>query len=140
MLKKGVLFAILVGALCSGGPIQAQDNLSQSSLDWREMFPGVSFAPAYGDWEREKHGKFVRIIPGTEIPMHTHSNGYRAVIISGRMANLHLGGERAELAPGDYFFMASGRPHAHECLSEEPCFFYTYGDEPWDIAIHNLRE
>jgi anti-sigma factor ChrR (cupin superfamily) len=140
MLNKGVLSAILVGTLCSGDPIQAQDNLSQSSLDWREMFPGVSFAPAYGNWEREKHGKFVRIIPGTEIPMHTHSNSYRAVVVSGRMTNLYPRGERVALAPGDFFFLAPSRPHTHECLSEAPCLFYTYGDEPWDIALHDAGE
>lgn len=124
-------------AVSVGSAAYAQDVgiLPRSALEWREMFPGVSFAPAYGDWEQGAHGKYVRIEPATQVPMHTHSNGYRAVMISGRLANVYEGGRRAELSAGDSFHMAGGRPHAHECLSEEPCFFYTYGDARWDVEV-----
>jgi quercetin dioxygenase-like cupin family protein len=98
------------------------------------MFPGVEFAPAYGDWEKEAHGKFVRFAPGGMAPMHTHTNAYHAVMISGQMANLYDEG-RSNVGPGDYWFVAARRPHGHECVSAEPCFFYTYGDALWDIQL-----
>ena len=130
--------AAAVLAVTAGAAAYAQGSgiLVKNALQWREMFPGVSFAPAYGDWEKEAHGKYVQISRTAKVPLHTHGNGYRAVVISGRMANLYEGGERVELAPGDHFHMAAKRPHAHECLSEEPCFFYTHSDGSWDIALH----
>ena len=124
-------------ALSVGAAAYAQggDTLAQNALEWREMVPGVSFAPAYGDWEKGAHGKYVRIARTAQVPLHTHGNGYRAVMISGRMANLYEGGQRVEISAGDSFHMAAKRPHSHECLSEEPCFFYTHSEGLWDLEV-----
>lgn len=136
-MRRSWTIGIALAALAAGGAAAKDaDRMAASDLQWREMFPGVTFAPAYGDWEKGSHAKFVRIAKGAVVPLHTHSNGYHAVVISGRMANLFEGGARQEVAAGDYFRMDAKRPHAHDCLTEEPCFFYTYGDGLWDIAVH----
>ena len=122
--------ALAIGAAAYA---QSSDRLARGDLQWREIVPGASFAAAYGDWEKEGHGKFVRIAREAQIPLHVHTNDYHAVMVSGRMRNILDAGTRVELAPGDYFYMASKRPHAHECLTDEPCLFYTYGDGSWDI-------
>lgn len=125
-----VVFSIGAAAFAQGG-----DSIARSELQWREIVPGASFAAAYGDWEKGAHGKYVQIVKGAQIPLHVHSNEYRAVMVSGRMANVLDAGTRVEIAPGDFFHMAAKRPHSHECLTEEPCFFYTYGDGHWDIEV-----
>jgi beta-alanine degradation protein BauB len=137
MAKKWTLMAAAVAAaaLCTGGQAKAGDTIAVADLQWKEMFPGVKFALSYGDWEKGAHGKFVRIDHGTKVPLHLHSNDYHAVLISGRMANLFEGGQRTEVATGDYFYMAGKRPHAHECMTQDGCFFYTYGAEAWDIEL-----
>lgn len=122
-------------ALCAGAQAKAGDSIAVADLQWKEMFPGVKFAPSYGDWEKGAHGKFVRIDHGAKVPLHLHSNDYRAVLISGRMANLFEGDQRTEVGAGDYFYMAAKRAHAHECMTEDGCFFYTYGDGLWDIEV-----
>jgi quercetin dioxygenase-like cupin family protein len=124
--------AVSMGAAASA---QSADVVARGNLQWKEIVPGASFAPAYGDWEKGAHGKYVQIAKSAQIPLHIHSNDYHAVFVSGRMANLFEGGQRVEIAPGDYFYMAAKRPHAHECLTEEPCFFYTYGDGSWDLEV-----
>jgi quercetin dioxygenase-like cupin family protein len=121
-------------AAASPPAAQAPDRIPAAALEWQEMIPGVHFAPAHGDWEEGPHGKFVRFAPGTQVPMHTHTNGYRGVMISGQMANL-FEGAREEIGPGDYWLVAEKRPHGHECVSKDPCFFYTYGDSLWDIQL-----
>jgi beta-alanine degradation protein BauB len=113
---------------------KAPDRIPAAALEWQEMFPGVHFAPAYGDWEKGEHGKFVRFAPGIQVPMHTHTNSYHGVMISGQMANLYEGA-RDDIAPGDYWSVAGKRLHGHECVSQEPCFFYTYGDSLWDLQL-----
>lgn len=136
-LRKIIIAALAATAI--GTQAQAQevrsDTIGSADLQWKQMFPGVKFAPAYGDWEKGAHGKFVMIDYGAEVPLHLHSNDYHAVIVSGRMANLFAGGERVEIGPGDYFYMAAKRPHAHQCMSREGCVFYTYGDALWDIEV-----
>ena len=47
----------------------------------------VSFAPAYGDWAVEGHGKFVRFESGVEAPVHTHTNVDHGIVISGALTN-----------------------------------------------------
>lgn len=128
--------AATLAALVAGTAYaQAGGTIAMNDLQWREMFPGVSFAPAYGDWEAGAHGKYARIVHGTEVPLHTHSAGYHAVMVSGRMTNMFDGDARAEVGPGDYFTIQAGQLHAHDCVSEEPCLFYTHSDGLWDIAV-----
>lgn len=127
--------AAVVLSVCGAAYAQGADRLARGDLQWREIVPGASFAAAYGDWEKGAHGKFVRIVNSAQIPLHVHSNEYRAVMISGRMVNILDAGTRVEVAPGDYFHMAAKRPHSHQCLTEEPCLFYTYGDGHWDIEV-----
>jgi quercetin dioxygenase-like cupin family protein len=121
-------------ATAAAASAQAPDRVAAADLKWQEMFPGVEFAPAYGDWEKGAHGKYVRFAPGSQAPMHTHSGPYHAVMISGRLANLYAEG-RSEVGPGDYWFVAARRPHGHDCVSAEPCFFYTHSDAFWDIEL-----
>lgn len=133
--------AALLAAASVGVAAQAKngDRIATGDLEWKQMFPGVNFAPAYGDWETGAHGKYVRIDHRANVPMHIHSGDYYAVVISGRLANLYEGGERIELSPGDYFYMAEKRPHAHECLTAEGCVFYTHADALWDIEVVGAR-
>lgn len=121
--------------LATSAAAQAPETLGSPDLQWKEMIPGVSFAPAFGDWERGAHGKFVRIAPGGKVPPHTHSQPYHAVFVSGRLANSVNGAAAAEVRSGEYWHMAGGRVHAHECVSDEPCFFYTHSTGPWDVQL-----
>ena len=125
----------MAGSFGAAAWAQTADTVAKANLEWKEIVPGASFAAAYGDWEKGAHGKFVKIARGAEIPMHFHTNDYHAVIVSGQLVNLFDGGQKTETGPGDYFYMAAKRPHSHECLSEEGCIFYTYGDGLWDIEV-----
>ena len=116
---------------------QGTDRLAPAGLQWKEIVPGAHFGAAYGDWEKGAHGKYVRFVKGVQIPLHRHTNSYHAVAISGRIVNLFEGGRRVDIAPGDYFHMTGGRAHSHECLSDEGCLFYTYGDKLWDFVPYD---
>ena len=126
-----VSYLLVAAAAAAAAP----DSLASSELQWREMIPGVHFAPTYGDWEKQAHGKFVRLDPGARVPMHTHSGDYHAVVVSGRIANLYEGGKTVEVEQGDYWNVAAGLPHGHLCLSKEPCLAYTHSDGLWDLKL-----
>jgi len=136
-MRIGLIAAAAAAASGISGAAAASppSHLAAGSLEWRQMFPGVSFAPAYGDWEKGAHGKYVRIDAGAEVPMHIHSNAYHAVLISGEVVNLYEDSDDITVDPGSYFYVAGKRPHGHRCKSSEPCFFYTYGDGLWDVTV-----
>ena len=134
--------AAIAAASLPGSTVSAQigDRLSPTSVQWKEIVPGAHFGAAYGNWEKGAHGKYVRFVKGVQIPMHRHTNEYHAVAISGRVVNLFEGGTKVEMAPGDYFHMAAGRAHSHECLSDEGCLFYTYGTQLWDFVPYEAAK
>jgi hypothetical protein len=138
-MSKASIAAALGSVLLIGTSAMAQgtDRLPVSGLKWREMIPKiVSFAPAYGDWEKGAHGKFARVEPGATVPMHSHRLAYHGVLLSGRLTNLlDSGPTRVELVPGDYWYMAANRAHGHVCTSAEPCLVYTHSDGAWDLTL-----
>jgi quercetin dioxygenase-like cupin family protein len=100
------------------------------------MAPGSQFAPTYGDWEKEAHGKLIRLAPGLDVPFHSHTNSYHGVMVSGRMTNIYKDGTSTLMGSGDYWEMPAAIPHAHKCISEEPCLLYTHMPGAWDyIAV-----
>lgn len=127
--------AMLVASVPLGNALaQGGDRVAPSAVQWKEIVPGVHFGAVHGDWEKGAHGKYVRFAKGVQIPIHRHSNEYHALLLSGRVVNLFEGGRRVEISPGDYFYMAAGRAHSHECLSDGGCLLYAYGQERWDYV------
>lgn len=110
--------------------------LTRRDLEWTQMIPGVAFAPAYGDWQSGRHGKFVRFEPGASAPLHTHSSPYNGIVLEGRLSNPYAGKvEPAEMKAGTHWYVPAAAEHGNTCVSEQPCLLYTYGDAAWDIAV-----
>ena len=126
---------LFTGLLLLASNIAHPSNLTAGELEWHEIVPGAYFAAAYGDWKSQPHGKFVKFQPGMVVPLHTHTGAYDGVMISGKMVNVLDDGQRVDIEAGHYFQMAADRTHGHECVSEEPCFFYTHSDKAWDLQL-----
>lgn len=110
--------------------------VTEADLEWKEMFPGVSFAAVAGDWTAGKHAKLVRFDPGVRAPMHVHTNAYHGIVVQGTVTNPYAGdAEEVAMDPGTYWHVPGGAVHATACVSEEPCVFYTHGDAAWDIEV-----
>ena len=120
---------------------QAQDSTTPSlvlfdDLQWGEVIPGVAFANAYGDWQTEAHGKFVRIESGTSVALHTHTNPFHGVMLSGSLTNEYEGEvSPAGMGPGTYWYVPGDVPHINTCLSSEPCVFYTHLPGALDVTF-----
>lgn len=130
----------LVALLLAAGSVAAQEDepvvIVPDDAVWTEVVPGVSFGALFGDWQAERHGKLVRFDPGVMSPMHTHSAGFHAIVISGVVMNPHLGEEDPpRMGPGTYWSTPAGAVHATGCVSEEPCLLYAHMDAGWDIEI-----
>jgi quercetin dioxygenase-like cupin family protein/predicted ester cyclase len=131
---------VLITALLAAFPATAQPAdasvTAPDALAWAEIVPGLAFAPLYGDWQAEAHGKFVRFAGDLVSPMHTHTHPYHGVVVQGLVINPYDDdGDPEIMGPGTHFYVPGGTPHRTGCVSAEPCLFYTHGDAGWDLEM-----
>lgn len=92
---------------------------------FQDFFPGISVYPLYGTFEGPgPHAVIVRNDPSiAEEVAHTHTNGYWAVVVSGRLLHWELSEpDRGPiLTAGASWFQPGGVPHADVCLGPEVC-------------------
>jgi quercetin dioxygenase-like cupin family protein len=144
-MRNPILFlaAVMLGLFVAGGAVaqeiaretDAPAPIAQEDLEWVEIIPGVAFAAAYGRWTEGAHGKFVRFDPGVSAPMHRHNSAYRGVVVQGELTNPYPGEEVVVMRPGDFWRVPADMAHSNECVSDEPCVFFTYGEAAWDIEV-----
>lgn len=144
MKNRILLFAaVCIGPFVAGPAIgqevasaaDATALIAHEDLEWVEIIPGVEFAAVYGEWAEGAHAKFARIAPGMVIPLHTHTHAYHGVVVQGEFTNPYPGGEGVVMGPGDYWYVPGGMGHTNDCVSDEPCLIFTYGDALWDVEI-----
>lgn len=139
MRNRSLLLAVVVVAFSAGEAAaqgaEAPPPIAQDDLEWVEIIPGVEFAAVYGDWAEGAHAKFARFAPGMVAPLHTHTHAYHGVVVQGEFTNPYPGEEDVVMGPGDYWYVPAGMAHGNECVSDDPCVFFTYGDALWDIEM-----
>lgn len=72
-----------------------------------------------------------------EVLPHTHTHGYWAMVVKGRMQHWQLSepDRGPDLLPGSYWFQPGGVPHAEDCLGPEVCQVFVVFDEGADFAL-----
>ena len=84
----------------------------------------LNAAPAYGDLGHGPHGTFIKMPAGFVSPVHTHTEDYWGVVISGVAANGKPGGTDVQLPVGSYWFQKGGEAHVTKCVSPNECIFF----------------
>ncbi|WP_267140046.1 cupin domain-containing protein [Anianabacter salinae] len=71
-----------------------------------------------------------------EVLPHTHTHGYWAMVVKGRMQHWQLSepDRGPDLLPGSYWFQPGGVPHAEDCLGPEVCQVFVVFDAPADFT------
>jgi hypothetical protein len=132
--KKILLIGALLGAVSFGLDAAAAPSASISTpvTSLRYGPTGVSdgvhgqlmAAPAYGDLAHGAHGSFVKMPAGFVSPLHTHTEDYWAVVISGVAVNGAPGSKDIALPVGSYWLQKGGEPHITKCISPNECIFF----------------
>ena len=84
----------------------------------------LNAAVAYGDLAHGAHGTFIKMPAGFVSPVHTHTEDYWGVVISGVAANGLPGSKDIPLPVGSYWFQKGGEAHVTKCLSPNECIFF----------------
>jgi len=99
------------------------------------IFGPVEFARAFGHRDTTKHGTFGKFPANFETPSHTHSHGYRAIVLKGEMTNPFGGESNAPvMKAGSFWSVAAGDKHTTACVSSTPCEFLMWGDQNFDFV------
>ncbi len=151
-MKSFILSAILLftigsftmNAQDSSNPKELNTNgdkgvfVSTDELKWFHPFEGapVQFATVSGSTFKTAHVTFGKFPAGFGPGMHTHSNSYEAMVISGVITNPMASdkGEAKKMGPGSYWYVPANTVHNTKCVSEEPCVFVMFQSVPFDFA------
>jgi len=89
-------------------------------------------APAYDDLAHGPHCTFIRMPAGFVSPIHTHTNDYWGVVISGVVVNGQSGSKDAPLPAGSYWFQKGGERHISKCILPNECLLFISQDVKFD--------
>jgi anti-sigma factor ChrR (cupin superfamily) len=96
--------------------------------------PGVKIADMWGDHTKGAFGAFVKFPAGFATPMHTHTNAFKIVVISGTFVQGPEGKPEIRLGPGSYLGQPGGNyKHTTSCDKASDCVFFTQANGKFDL-------
>jgi anti-sigma factor ChrR (cupin superfamily) len=121
-------------AVKAGAPIfKPAANLKWADLDPTGA-PGVKIADLWGDHTKGAFGAMVQFPAGFSTPMHTHTNAFRIVIVSGTFLQTPEGKSEVRLGPGSYLYQPGGSyKHVTGCDKASDCVFLTESTGKFDL-------
>ena len=120
----------------AGAPIV----MPAADLKWTDLdptgAPGVKIADAWGDHTKGAFGAFVKFPAGFATPMHTHTNAFKIVIVSGTFVQVPDGKPEFRLGPGSYMWQPGGNyRHTTSCDTASDCVFFAESNGPFDLKL-----
>jgi len=129
--KKAIITAALAFAFNAYPTPAASTSISTPVTQLKYGATGVKnptgelyAAPAYGDLAQGAHGTFIKMPAGFVSTLHTHSEDYYGVVISGVGVNVQVNGKEVPLPVGSYWLQKGGEAHVTKCISPNECIFF----------------
>jgi hypothetical protein len=99
----------------------------------------LSAAAAYGDLTHGAHGTFIKMPAGFVSALHTHTEDYWGVVISGVAVNGLPGSKDVPLPVGSYWLQKGGEAHITKCISPNECIFFISQNGKFDYLKTSSR-
>jgi len=141
--------AVLITILAAGaaGAYAAGSSVSTPAASLKFGPTGVSdgvhgelfAAAAYGDLGHGAHGTFIKMPAGFVSKVHTHTEDYWGVVISGVAANGKPGAADVALPVGSYWFQKGGERHVTKCISPDGCLFFISQNGKFDYLADGAK-
>lgn len=97
--------------------------------------PGVQMAVLWGDPAKGAFGALHKFTPGFAVPLHFHTAGYRAVVISGTFLQTVEGEAEKSLPPGSYVAYTGKKKHVTKCAAGSECVVLIDSGGAWDVVL-----
>src|SRR5262249_37585651 len=124
VLAFSVCFLIFGALLAQTAPtIMPSADLKWMDLDPKGA-PGVKIADLWGDHTKGAFGAIVKFPAGFAAPLHTHTNAYKIVVLSGTFIQGPEGKPEFRLGPGSYLWQpGEAYKHTTGCDKASECTF-----------------
>jgi uncharacterized protein DUF4437 len=149
VLAFAVSFVLAAAALAQGsGGMKAKGAskgaasrlvvMPVADLKWVDLdpkgAPGVKIADVWGDHAKGAFGAFIKFPAGFAAPMHTHTNDFKIVIVSGTFIQGPEGKPEFRLGPGSYLMQPGGNyKHTSACDKASDCLFLVQSSGKFDL-------
>jgi len=136
--RKTVIAAVLATAGSVFANIAAADSVSVPNEKLNYVKTGIGplwAAPVFGDIFGGKHGTLIKMPKKFTSPVHTHSEDYHAVVVTGIISNGLPGAADVPLATGSHWFQKGDEAHVTKCLSSTECVFFITQQDKFDFFV-----
>ena len=93
-----------------------------------------------GDLAHGAHGTFIKMPAGFVSKVHTHTEDYWGVVISGVAVNGVPGSADVQLPVGSYWFQKGGERHVTKCISPNECLFFISQRGRFDYVVSSPKQ
>jgi len=107
-------------------------------LKWTDLdpkgAPGVKIADVWGNHAKGAWGAFIKFPAGFAAPLHTHTNAFKIVVLSGTFIQGPEGKPEVRLGPGSYLNQpGDGYRHTSACDAASECLFFAQSNGKFDL-------
>ncbi len=98
--------------------------------------PGVKIADVWGNHAKGAFGAFLKFPAGFAAPLHTHTNDFKIVVVSGTLVQAPEGKPEFRLGPGSYLMQPGGNyKHTTACDKASDCVFFVQSSGKFDLKV-----
>ena len=111
-----------------------------ADLQWVDLdptgAPGAKIATLWGDPTKGGFGAFFKLPAGFAVPLHTHTNPMKVVIVSGTYLQAPDGKPEFRLGPGSYLMQPGDNyRHTTSCDKASDCVFFVESNGAFDLHL-----
>jgi anti-sigma factor ChrR (cupin superfamily) len=113
-------------------------SMPAADLKWADLdpkgAPGVKIADVWGDHAKGAFGAFLKFPAGFAAPLHTHTNDFKIVVLSGTFIQAPEGKPEFRLGAGSYLMQPGGNyKHTTACDKASDCEFFVQSTGKFDL-------
>jgi quercetin dioxygenase-like cupin family protein len=135
-----LVVAALVSGAAGGGALAAPAATTPvvwptADIKWTDN-PGIAGAKVAVLWGDPKAGAYAALksVPGGAVlPMHSHTNDHKVVLVGGALAFTLEGSAAKDLTSGSYVFIPGGVKHKAECKGTATCTYFEESPGAFDM-------
>ncbi len=137
VLAHAVSFVLAASVLAQGSGGSKAVTIPAGDMKWMELdpnAPGVKTADVWGDHTKGAFGAFTKFPAGWVAPLHTHTDDFKIVVISGTFIHTPEGKPEVRLGPGSYVLQPGGTyRHTTACDKSSECVVFTESKGKFDM-------
>ncbi|MEO8190471.1 MAG: DUF4437 domain-containing protein [Acidobacteriota bacterium] len=124
----------------SKGAVSRLVTMPAADMKWTDLdpkgAPGVKIADVWGNHATGAFGAFIKFPGGFAAPLHTHTNDYKIVVVSGTFVQGPEGKPEFRLGPGSYLLQPGGNyKHTTACDKASECVIFSQSTGKFDTKL-----